>query len=750
MRIIKVLLSGLAVTLVIFILTPLFCLAAMQVDTTFGESGVAVRDFGFGDDEAFALAIQDDGKIVVAGYAFNGAVKNLAVARYLASGQLDRDFNFGGIVTLSMGSGDTVAGSLALQDDGKIVLAGVAEDGERSLILVRLTPEGNPDKGFGDSGQVVVPFDDGNVRTTELEIAADGRMVVAGILESGESVNHSYFIRIDSQGTLDRSFGESGVTLVQRAGSTEVNAIGLIDDGKVLAAGALMIDSVPNAALLRLKQDGTLDESFGEQGMVVLKLEGTVSAVNDIAFDGDGNILVTGYAHDGTNFQTIIGRVDENGMVVSDFGPGGFYRSTLSFWNMGNAIAVQPDGVVLVTGVVGAESGTDIFVITITERDDFSTTSPDVSADGQEQATASVDAQASADERKAGGTNLATATIVVDVMSHDDNSFGVATMKDGKAVVAGSSGNGSDKDFSLIRLSTEAPTAANGEMLAGGGVTTAGYYLVTRLVTDIQPQSASSGGEITLLETRSCSDICAEQCAGAANPTTCTAECLATCVNSPTITKRGVCYSVDFNPEYVPEEVSPTDPTDPTDPVDPNAPDDPGTGNGIFPQWEKSPFDIIRSGCTEDGSGTGEWDSFLEPISPDTRYYVRAYAVLSDDTVIYGNQFIFKSTDSCFIATAAYGSILDSHVGILREFRDKVLMSSRVGQQLVGFYYHFSPSLAAVIDANDGLRAAVRVVLWPVVFSAFVLLHAGQLIPFCLLVAAAGFLFLSFKPSRRI
>lgn len=149
-------------------------------------------------------------------------------------------------------------------------------------------------------------------------------------------------------------------------------------------------------------------------------------------------------------------------------------------------------------------------------------------------------------------------------------------------------------------------------------------------------------------------------------------------------------------------------------------------------------YDTVRSGQTADGSGLGDYGSDIVEITPDTTYFVRAYAVLSDDTVIYGNQFTFRTRDACFIATAAYGSLLDKHVVILREFRDKILLGDSLGQRFVGMYYHFSPSIAGVIEQNELLRATVRILLLPVVLVAFFILKTTLVVKLFLLAATVG------------
>jgi hypothetical protein len=166
------------------------------------------------------------------------------------------------------------------------------------------------------------------------------------------------------------------------------------------------------------------------------------------------------------------------------------------------------------------------------------------------------------------------------------------------------------------------------------------------------------------------------------------------------------------------------------------------TEPGILPPIAKKNsfnYETVLSGQTSDGSGVGSFGSHIVEITPDTVYFVRAYAVLSDDTVIYGNELSFETSDACFIATAAYGSLLDPHVVVLRNFRDSYLKGTRLGQAIINRYYQFSPMIAGFIDQNEALKQVVRLCLWPWVAFCYLMLHFAGLMKFAMLLLAALF-----------
>jgi hypothetical protein len=225
-----------------------------------------------------------------------------------------------------------------------------------------------------------------------------------------------------------------------------------------------------------------------------------------------------------------------------------------------------------------------------------------------------------------------------------------------------------------------------------------------------------TGGNISGPQSVSCETTCKNECA-AADTSSCS-NCLADCqAERPTVVLRGVCYSVSPEPVYSDEkeEIPQPEPRDSSQETTSNE-----ESEGFF----TSDY-FVRSGQTEDGSGAGSYVSEVIDITPDTSYYIRAYALLSDDTVIYGNEWNFKTDDACFIATAAYGTILDRHVVLLREFRDTFLMPTRLGRQFIGIYYHFSPEIADFVRENMVLRTIIRVALWPLALFALFMLKTS-------------------------
>ena len=200
-------------------------------DPTF-SGGTVITDFG---TEALIedIALQPDGKIVVVGLLGGDFV----VARYLSNGILDASFNGSGFVTTNFDGLDR-ATVVALQPDGKIVAAGT---GTTVAGLARFLPHGLPDPTFGDNGKVLVNFGGGRNRVDGLALQADGKIVIAGsaFTNPPQSASDFALARYRPNGTLDATFGNGGKVITDFGGNREIGLALAIQprDGRLVLAG---------------------------------------------------------------------------------------------------------------------------------------------------------------------------------------------------------------------------------------------------------------------------------------------------------------------------------------------------------------------------------------------------------------------------------------------------------------------------------------------------------------------------------
>ena len=213
-------------------------LATGVLDTTFGSSGkrvTKVGDIGFDS----SLALQSDGKIVQAGISTTGNLSSFTLLRYNTNGSLDAGFGSGGKVITSFG-GSSGVGGLAMQSDGKIVAAGTFWDGKLyNFALARYNENGSLDGSFGNGGQLTFNFFGETSNGSGLAIQSDGKIVVAG--QCGGQGNERFALaRLDPDGGLDDLFGVAG-RIRYGSGSNRAlgSGVGLQNDGKILMAGKM-------------------------------------------------------------------------------------------------------------------------------------------------------------------------------------------------------------------------------------------------------------------------------------------------------------------------------------------------------------------------------------------------------------------------------------------------------------------------------------------------------------------------------
>jgi uncharacterized delta-60 repeat protein len=324
-----------------------------DLDSSFGTpAGHARVDFG-GSELGGALVLQPDGKIVVAGTSDPGGNQNFALARLDANGSLDSSFATAGKFLLDFGGNDGASG-IALQGDGKIVAAGgsVAGPGAANFALIRLGSNGSLDGTFGQAGKAQVDFggfDNGQA----VALQPDGKIVVAGYSDAG-SYNFAV-ARLDANGSLDSSFATAGKAVVDFGGVDFAEAMVLQPDGKIVVAGYSQVNNNTSFALARLAANGSLDTTFGQAGKAVVDF-GSSDEGHGLALQRDGKIVVVGSSRG----NLVIARLDSNGSLDDSFaGDGKSAVDFGGDFDDGSAVTVQPDGKLVVAGYsyVGADFG---------------------------------------------------------------------------------------------------------------------------------------------------------------------------------------------------------------------------------------------------------------------------------------------------------------------------------------------------------------------------------------------------------
>jgi len=407
--------------------------AAGDLDPTFGSAGKVVTDFG-GFDDARAIAIQADGKIIAAGA---GGQALFVLARYNLDGSLDSAFGSGGKVATPF-PGAAAINAITIQDDGRIVAVGgvfIATAGY-DFAIARYLSDGSPDYSFGSSGHVITDLESNSDVATGVAMQASGKILVVGSRVSPTVGFDFALIRYNVDGSLDGSFGVGGRVITALYGGNEL-ASGLIvqPDDKVVVAGTAINfpTGFSDFALVRYDADGTLDDSFGSHG------KATAGFVNAAAFaigiQSNGKLIAAGTV---TNFERAAAqefalvRYGSDGSLDTSFGSAG--KTTTPFFGISDVakgLAIQVDGRIVVCG------STLTNPTTLTR--DF--------------ALARYNADGMLDVSFGSGGKVTT-----DFFGSDEEARGVAVQKDGRVVVAGGSSNDRASltdDFELARYKSD-------------------------------------------------------------------------------------------------------------------------------------------------------------------------------------------------------------------------------------------------------------------------------------------------------
>lgn len=328
-----------------------------SVDNSFGSSGIVTTDFGSGNEKATSLVIQADGKIIVAGYLQNNYS---AIARYNIDGSLDNSFGTGGKISGNSNSIENIA-TIAIQPDGKFIVAGSVWNSttkESDFGLQRYNSNGTIDNTFGTTGKVVTVFGTDYDEIMSLVIQQNGKILVSGYTATSASKYNFALARYNSNGSLDNSFGTGGKVSTSVGSRYEIAfSSGVQDDGKIVAAGYIYnANSTQSFALVRYNVDGTIDNSFGSNGKVITDFgTNNTNLGRSLLIQPDGKLMLGGYTATSYAYSAdfALVRYNPNGSVDSTYGING--RAATDFdagWDEGFSIAQQPDGKIVAVGAV--------------------------------------------------------------------------------------------------------------------------------------------------------------------------------------------------------------------------------------------------------------------------------------------------------------------------------------------------------------------------------------------------------------
>ncbi|MBV5303192.1 MAG: DUF4347 domain-containing protein, partial [Chlorobium sp.] len=361
--------------------------------TFINSNGKVTTDFG-GYDDARSVTVQSDGKILLAG----SSGYDFALARYNSEGSLDTTLSSDGKLTTDFGGSD-FGNSVALQPDGKILLAGSSNG---NFAVVRYNPNGSLDTSFGFNGRVTTDFGSLEDYGYSITVQSDGKILLAGSSDGDFAL-----ARYNSDGSLDTTFSSYGKFTTDFGGPDYGYSVVLQPDGKILLAGTSSCDF----ALARYNSDGSLDTSFNYDGKLATDF-GDYDFGYSVTVQTDGKILVAG----SSNSDFALARYNSDGSLDTTLSFDGKLTTDFGGYDSGYSVTVQPDGKILVAGLTGFGNG------------DF-----DVA---RYNSNGALDSTFGSDGK-----------VTTDFGGGWDGCYSLALLSDGKILVAGLSGD----DFALAR-----------------------------------------------------------------------------------------------------------------------------------------------------------------------------------------------------------------------------------------------------------------------------------------------------------
>lgn len=338
------------------------------LDNSFGTQGKAIASLSPSFEIMTSIAIQSDGKIVVAGYVNHGSQSNLATARFNTDGTLDSNFGEGGKVTTRVNNYNE-CNAIAVQADGKIILAGssvrLGDDGFRHFLMVRYDEDGSVDTGFGVGGVVITVINTATITydgINDLAIQPDGKIIAAGYTGYGSDTAFA-IARYNDNGTLDSGFGTGGKRFGDYSSDRFIdrfNALALRPNGKIVVAGDYRVVNSTDFAVTQFNSNGTIDSNFGTNGRTLTPVGNNNDSIRAIAIQPNGKIIAAGYATSIISYPCFtytchrnnyaLARYNANGTPDSNFGLNGTLVTRILGDSVINALALQDDGKIIAAG----------------------------------------------------------------------------------------------------------------------------------------------------------------------------------------------------------------------------------------------------------------------------------------------------------------------------------------------------------------------------------------------------------------
>ncbi len=302
-------------------------------DDSFGTNGIVTTA---GNGSAKSMAVQNDGKIVVAART-GTAIINLL--RYLENGTLDNTFGTMGVAQTTITNDwrdtlyifDLYVTDVIVLSSGKLLVVGYTTQGDfdmntPDIIAIRYLSNGNVDTTFGYNGLARIHVN-GEDHAFAVAEKSDGKLIIVGDSHTQSGDSSPVVLRLLENGAVDTAFGDNGATQTAVGALGNAFNIALQDDNKIVASGTAIIGGKPKGFVIRYTENGALDTTFSGTGYAALNIGIANTLGWEVAINNEADILFSGTFSNGGDNDLFLAKLDDTGNLVTTFGTNGIATS---------------------------------------------------------------------------------------------------------------------------------------------------------------------------------------------------------------------------------------------------------------------------------------------------------------------------------------------------------------------------------------------------------------------------------------
>jgi len=342
---------------------------AGSLDITFGDDGIKFYDFGEVHDNGYGIVTLPDLKSVILGSTMVGASTAGVLFRIHENGDVDPTFGTDGDHTIILYGLGIYGRSLLQQPDGKYLVAGstATTASDEDIFVARYLSDGTLDLSFNSEGYFISEYSTEIENCEAMALQSDGKIVLAGRTYEGVSFSQLIFARLNSDGTLDTEFGTNGYTTIDESTQDEsINSVDFLSNGTIVGIGN-GYQSNPywgdQVLMAKLDSNGNPITSFGGNGVLVPDIFTDVSYGEKVVIRND-SLFVTGQQYSATvNTDLFLTKMDSSGVADPSFGDNGIVITYVDSWNYGFDIMLTSDSKIYISGTTGPMSLTSDFLL---------------------------------------------------------------------------------------------------------------------------------------------------------------------------------------------------------------------------------------------------------------------------------------------------------------------------------------------------------------------------------------------------